>query len=296
VKYLLLGGGGFIGNHLCEYLRGLGHRVCVIDNLSTGVSMPKSANFSVCADILTFDGLEDMIKGSDAIYWLAGSVGVLNVVNNPRKTLFNNLELAYKLIPLFEKYNKRVIFTSTSEVYSDGPFSEGNNLSITPSTDLRGGYACAKLMTEFMITSGSFPYTILRLFNVTGPGQLPDYGMVLPRFIEAVRENRDIVIHGSGSQVRAFCHIQDALVQIKQVENINGEVFNIGCDENAITISELASRVIELSGSRSNIIYKDIGYSDIKHRIPDLSKLKSRIDYRCNYSVDGIILDMLKND
>jgi UDP-glucose 4-epimerase len=228
------------------------------------------------------------------VYFLAGSVGVLNVVNNPQTTMRNNIALFNKLIPLFEKHKTKVVFTSTSEVYGDGPFAEHNPASIGAPTELRWGYACAKLMTEFMITSGSFPYTIVRLFNVVGPGQRGDFGMVLPRFVDAAVNNRDIVVHGSGQQVRTFCHVQDALDQFQKIENMNGEIFNIGCDTNTITIGELAERVVKLSGSQSKIIHKEINYSDINTRIPDLTKIKSRIDYKVNYSVDDIILDMLK--
>lgn len=297
MKYLLLGGAGFIGSHLATQLINDGHSVVIIDNLSTSTFPLGKGNF-IEADIRTYEYLEPQIAAADVIYFLAASVGVNNVVNDPQGTTQNNMQLASRLIPLFEKHQKKVVFTSTSEVYGDGPFGEDDNLSIGPSTKLRWSYAAAKLMTEFMITTSTFPYTIVRLFNIVGPGQLGDHGMVLPRFVNAATTGKDLVIYGDGSQVRSFCHIEDAIDMLLQVEKINGEVFNIGNNE-AVLIKDLAERVVNLANSSSKINYVPLeqvyvkNHGDINKRIPVLDKIKSAIDYNIRYNLNDIIKDML---
>jgi UDP-glucose 4-epimerase len=208
------------------------------------------------------------------------------------------VQLNNKLIPLFQKANKHVIFSSTSEIYGEGPFHEESNASIGPSNKLRWGYATSKLMMEFMIRSSNFPYTIVRFFNVVGPGQLGDYGMVLPRFIQSAKEGKDLIVYGSGEQVRCFCHVEDAMEALVKVSKINGELFNIGNDS-PITINKLAERVIELSGSNSKIVHVPYeqafssNHADINVRIPDLKKIKQHIKYVPINMLDDIIKDML---
>jgi len=235
----------------------------------------------------------------DKIFMLAGSVGVEHVDKDPSGTLFNNLALANKMIPLFQKLrNRHVTFSSTSEIYGEGPFHEEANASIGTSSKLRWGYASAKLTTEFMIRASNFPFTIVRFFNVVGPGQLGDYGMVLPRMINAAKANEDIIVYGDGSQVRSFCHVDDAVDALIKLSNTNGELFNIGNDE-PISIKDLALRVLAFTGSQSNI--KVVPYEeafskhhgDIYRRIPDLTKIKNVIDYNPKHNLDDIIKDMI---
>jgi len=232
------------------------------------------------------------------IYHLAGSVGVEYIDKHPSETLFNNLALNNKLLPLFQRANRHVTFASTSEIYGEGPFYEESNASIGPSSKLRWGYATSKLMMEFMIRASTFPYTIVRFFNVVGPGQLGDYGMVLPRFVHAAKQGNDLIVYGTGNQVRSFCHINDATDALIKVSKTTGELFNIGNDS-PITIEQLALRVIELSGSNSKIQYVpyadafSTNHGDINLRIPDLSKIKQHVSYSPTHSLDDIIRDML---
>jgi len=290
MRYLLLGGAGFIGTHLAKRLLKEGHTVTIVDSLVTSTAPDYEVKF-IRADIRNIV-LDELIIDCDIIYFLAGSVGVANIVNNPTTTLKNNIELMTRLIPMFERYQKKVIFSSTSEVYGDGPFSEDNVLHIGPPTDLRWGYAAAKLTTEFMISASTFPYTIIRFFNVTGPGQIGDYGMVLPRFIAAAKANEDLTVYAEGQQIRSFCHIEDAIDTMLKIEKINGEIFNIGSD-GVVTIKELAERVINLSGSSSKIKYIPTPHSDIINRVPDLTKIKYLTGFVAKYTIDDIIKDML---
>jgi len=296
MKYLLLGGAGFIGTHLAKKLIALGHDVTIIDNLST--SMRPNFDVRFIETNLIYAPLDEHLISADVVYFLAGSLGVEYIDKNPKETLDNNLGLLYKLIPLFQRYNKKVVFSSTSEVYVEGPFAEDNNLTIGPPTKLRWAYAAAKLMTEFAITSNTFPYTIVRFFNIVGPGQLPDYGMVLPKFIKAAKTGQDLNVYSDGTQVRSFCHVNDAVDALLKLENINGEIFNIG-SEDPITINTLAERVIELTQSISKITYVPYdqvfskNHGDIHSRIPDLSKIKHFIGYVPTYTLDDIIKDCL---
>ena len=304
---LILGGAGFIGQHLAHrLLRTRQERVTIVDNLKTSkINLEDFAEYKnlfefIEADITQMDDNEllKLFSKNHKIYHLAGSVGVEYIDKYPSETLFNNLALNNKLLPLFQRANKHVVFSSTSEIYGEGPFYEEANASIGPSSKLRWGYATSKLMMEFMIRASNFPYTIVRFFNVVGPGQLGDYGMVLPRFVQAAKEGKDLVVYGSGQQVRCFCHINDAVDALVKVSSISGELFNIGNDS-PITINDLAERVVELSESSSKVVripYEEAfssNHGDINVRIPDLSKIKQHIKYLPIYRLDDIIKDML---
>jgi UDP-glucose 4-epimerase len=310
MNYLILGGAGFIGQHLTKALFDLKERhvgVTVIDNLKTSTKEGleqfkehKNLYRFIEADLTTIDDNEflKIARKHDKIFHLAGSVGVENVDRDPSGTLFNNLILANKLIPLFQQLNRHVTFASTSEIYGEGPFNEEDNASIGPSSKLRWGYASAKLTTEFMIRASNFPYTLVRFFNVVGPGQLGDYGMVLPRMVYAAKNNKDLIVYGDGNQIRSFCHVNDAVDALIKLSDTTGELFNIGNDE-PNTILQLAERVIELAGSQSKIELVPYEkafsnqYGDIYRRVPDLTKIKQTIGYEPKHTLDDIIKDML---
>jgi UDP-glucose 4-epimerase len=311
MNYLILGGAGFIGQHLTKSLFNQKERhvgVTVIDNLTTSnrESLEQFREYKnlyrfIEADLTTMDKEEflKIARKHDKIFMLAGSVGVEYVDKDPSGTLFNNLALANKMIPLFQELrNRHVTFSSTSEIYGEGPFYEEANASIGPSSKLRWGYASAKLTTEFMIRASNFPFTIVRFFNVVGPGQLGDYGMVLPRMIKSAKINDDIVVYGTGNQIRSFCHVNDAVDALIKLSDTTGELYNIGNDE-PISIKDLAQKVIDLSGSTSKIQlvpYEQAfskHYGDIYKRVPDLSKIKKAINYQPKYNLTDIIKDML---
>lgn len=303
-KVVILGGAGFIGRHLCERYLSRGWEVVVIDSLATSKDPVKKIRF-IKSRVQDMDKslLVSELKSADLVYHLAGSVGVEYVDKHPSKTIFNNLELANFLVPLFEEAQTKVIFSSTSEVYGDkavGDFKETDNCSIPPSTKLRWGYAASKLMTEFMFAASSFPYNIIRFFNIVGPGQVGDYGMVLPKFVEAAKKGNDLTIFGSGGQVRCFCHIDDAIEMLCRVSGggFNKEIFNIGNGVET-TINELAKAVIEVTGSSSKIKYvpyKEIfseHHADIMRRVPNTEKVEKFTGYKQKNSLTDIIEDML---
>ena len=296
MKYLLLGGAGFVGTHLAKRLIKEGHEVTIVDSLVTSTRPTFHCDF-VLGDIRDVY-LDSYIKNTDVIYFLAGSVGVEHIDKHPKETLDNNIGLMNKLIPLFDKYKKPVVFSSTSEVYGEGPFVEDASLNIGAPTKLRWAYACAKLMTEFSIAASDFPYVIVRFFNVVGPGQLGDYGMVLPRMIRAAKNNEDITVYGTGEQVRSFCHVSDAVEYLRRIESCYGEIFNLG-SENPVTINHLAERVVSLTNSQSKIVHMPYeqafskNHGDIIKRVPDLTKLKYMTGYLAQYDLDAIIKDTI---
>lgn len=292
MKYLLLGGAGFIGTHLANHLVRHGHHVTVVDTLvtSTGDRLYPEVDF-IKADVAS-SGIDALIARHDVIYFLAGSVGVLNVINDPLATFENNMRIAQNLIPALKKHQKRVIFSSTSEVYGEGPFKEDNNLTIGPPTELRWTYAVAKLSTEFMIAAAGVPSTIVRFFNVVGPGQVSQYGMVLPRFIEAAKQNNPLLVYGDGNQTRSFCHVDDAIKMLRELEKSAPGIYNVG-SYNSTTILELAQRVIDLTESESVIKFVDLPCTDISFRVPDLRKLHDTIGNLSTHNLDDIIKSMI---
>lgn len=307
MNFLILGGAGFIGQHLtATLLTDSNDTVTVIDSLRTSrINQATLAQYGsrykfIQADITTMDRthLLDVCQSADVIYHLAGSVGVEYIDKDPRGTLFNNLNLNNVLIPIFQQANKHVVFSSTSEIYGEGPFVETSSASIGPSTKLRWGYAASKLMMEFMLNASNIPVTIVRFFNVVGPGQVGDYGMVLPRFVKAALMNEDLVVYGTGKQIRSFCHINDAIDALVRVTPYVGELFNIGNAE-PVTIYELAERVIELTGSSSSIItvpYEQAfsaHHGDINNRVPDLTKIRLMTGYQPEYNLDDIIYSVI---
>ena len=280
--------------------------VTVIDNLKTSNhdeeywKQFKNIYRFIHADVTEMDHKElvRLIQKHQRVYHFAGSVGVEYIDKDPSGTLANNLALNNKLIPIFKDARRHVVFSSTSEIYGNGPFGEDDNASIGPSSKLRWGYAASKLMMEFQLRAENIDHTTVRFFNVVGPGQLGDYGMVLPRFIKAAKNNDDLIVYGNGMQVRSFCHVKDAVDALIRVSDINGEIFNIGNDQ-PITIGALAERVIELSGSSSKIVYVPYeqafskNHGDIVKRVPDLTKIKAITGYVPQYGLDDIIKDML---
>lgn len=283
-----------------------GHNVTIIDNFSTS-SFENIKSYTDKLILINSDLKEindefllSIFKQQDIIYHLAGSVGVSLGDKNPKDTLFNNVGLANKLIPLFDKAKTHVVFSSTSEVYGNGPtFKEEDFTAIGPSSKTRWGYSCSKLLTEFMLRASDCPHTIVRFFNVVGPGQLGDYGMVLPRFVAAAKDGRDLRVYGDGNMVRSFCHVEDMLDTLLEIQNDSGELYNLGNNKEPVTMIELANRVIKVAGSTSKI--KIVPYSeafsqkfeDIFYRVPNLDKLNQRINYSPKYGLDDIIRDML---
>jgi UDP-glucose 4-epimerase len=298
---LVTGGAGFIGSHLVERLLADGHFIVVIDDFSTGsaenlrsvAGNPKlsiiESRISSCAK------LSELAAGAKAIYHLAAAVGVELVVKSPIHTLETNLHETEVLLKAAAPNRTTVLLASTSEVYgkSEKPlFSEDDDLLIGPPDKTRWGYACSKLMDEFLALAyaqeKALPVTITRLFNTVGPRQTGRYGMVLPRFITAAKRGEPLIVHGDGLQSRCFCFVKDtveALVRLQNSDAARGEVFNIGSTEE-ISILELAELVIATLGSKSKIELLPYdqayapGFEDMRRRKPSVAKLAAAIGFQ----------------
>jgi UDP-glucose 4-epimerase len=298
---LITGGAGFIGSHLAERLLAEGNAVVVVDDFSTGSAdnlrkVAGNRNLRIIQTTISHCAeLPELTAQARAIYHLAAAVGVELVVKSPIHTLETNLHETEVLLEAAAGHSAPVLLASTSEVYgkSEKPvFSEDDDLLIGPPNKSRWGYACSKLMDEFLALAyaqeKSLPVTIARLFNTVGPRQTGRYGMVLPRFIAAAKRGEPLLVHGDGLQSRCFSFVQDtveALVRLQNCTAARGEVFHIGSTEE-ITILDLAKLVIATLGSKSKIElipYEQAytpGFEDMRRRKPNVGKLASVTGFR----------------
>jgi UDP-glucose 4-epimerase len=307
---LVTGGAGFIGSHLVERLLGENHRVTVVDDLSTGRLENLSASLQnpnlkfIESTVSACVQLPELAASAQFIYHLAAAVGVDLVVTSPIHTIRNNLHETEVLLEAADKSHTPVLLASTSEVYgkSQKPaFAETDDLLIGPPYLGRWGYACSKLMDEFMALAYSrerkLPVVIARFFNTVGPRQTGRYGMVLPRFIEAAKAGRPLRVFGDGRQTRCFCLVHDtveALIRLRDCQAARGEVFNIGSTEE-ISILDLAHKVIETLDSSSPIEFISYdqayvpGFEDMRRRKPVVDKLDRITGFRPRTSLQDII-------
>jgi len=310
MKILITGGAGFIGSHLAEGHLKRGDEVYIIDDLSTG-SMENigrikgQPNFHYYLDSVTNHHLmAELVDLCDAVHHLAAAVGVRLIVESPVNTIETNVHGTEVVLQHAAKKRKRVLITSTSEVYGKRdrvPFSEDEDLVMGATDKGRWSYACSKAMDEFMAIAywkeKKVPTVIARLFNTVGPRQTGRYGMVIPNFVRQALTGKDITVYGDGSQSRCFTHVSDvvgALMRLIDNQKAVGEVYNIGSDRE-VTILELAERVKSLTGSDSKIVfvpydqaYED-GFEDMLRRVPDISKIHKLIDYQPTFDLNEIL-------
>ncbi len=299
---LVTGGAGFIGSHLVERLLGEGNSVTVIDDCSTGrlenlQSVREHPELAVIQAKISDCGnpLVDLARESQAIYHLAAAVGVELVMDSALKTIESNLRETQVMLDAASAAGTPILLTSTSEVYgksTKSAFSEEDDLLIGSPHLSRWSYACSKLMDEFLALAHArekkTPVVIARLFNTVGPRQTGQYGMVLPRFIEAARKGQPLKVFGDGSQTRCFCYVDDtveALVRLQNCPAAKGEIFNVG-RSTEISIGELAVLVIRLLNSASSIEYVPYakayapGFQDMLRRKPIVDKLAQYVGFQ----------------
>lgn len=315
MRILITGGAGFIGSHLSEDLLGMGHSVHVIDDLSTGrieniLHLKAHPRFQYTIEsIMNTPVTAELVDLCDVVCHAAAAVGVRLIVESPVRTIETNIRGTEIVLQLAAKKNKKVIVFSTSEVYgkaSKVPFAEDDDLVLGPTSRGRWSYACSKAIDEFLALAycreKGLPVVVVRLFNTVGPRQTGRYGMVLPTFVKQALESRELTVFGDGRQSRCFSHVSDivdALGRLIDCDDAIGQVFNIGNDEE-ITISDLAERVIRISGSSSGIslIPYDqayaVGFEDMPRRVPDLTKIRAAIGYEPRLNLDAIIRSVIE--
>ncbi len=313
MKILITGGAGFVGSHLADKLLGEGHHITVIDDLSTGrysniAHLEDHERFRLIIDtVLNADIMETLVQETDRVYHMASAVGVRLIMEQPVKTIETIFHGTDVVLGRCSKYRKRVLIPSTSEVYGKGisvPFKEDDDL-LTGATDKhRWAYACAKTLDEFLALAHfketRLPVVVARLFNTVGPRQTGQYGMVVPRFVDAALRNEPIEVHGDGTQSRCFGHVTDVvdgLTAALESQACFGQVINIGSDAE-VTINELAEKAISLTGSTSTVRYVPYeeaygeGFEDMQRRVPSLEKAKRLLGYQPTRSLVDIINDV----
>lgn len=293
-KVIVTGGAGFIGSNLVKKLLDLNvEKLLIIDDLSTGNESNISSIVSdervqfLNSKIEDIESINELFKDYDFCYHLAAGVGVQYIMDNLSESLLTNILATHKVLEACQVNELPILLTSTSEVYGvaeDDVWTEETKSLIGPTTKLRWSYAASKMIDEFIALSlfeeGKVSPIIVRLFNIIGPNQLSKYGMVVPRFIESALEDKDILIHGDGSQSRSFTWVDDVvnyLIKLAEVKAY-GEVFNIGQTEE-ISIKNLAELIIEKTNSKSQIIFKSHeeifgkAFEDPKRRTPGIDKI-----------------------
>jgi UDP-glucose 4-epimerase len=273
MRFLITGGSGFIGSHLVETLVARGDEVVIIDNQSTGsiknLQKIESKVKFISGDVLDKALLQKYVSEVDYVVHLAAALGVFNIVNKPLQSLKINIQGTENVLEWADKFKKPVLIASTSEVYGKNdkvPLNEEDDRIIGHPLKSRWSYSEAKAVDEslayFYFLENKLPIRIVRFFNTVGPRQVGQYGMVVPRFVTAALKNESIQVYGSGDQIRCFCHVADAiraLLLLIDSEKAIGQVFNVGNNQQ-ISIMDLAKKVIEITGSKSEI--NKIPYSE----------------------------------
>lgn len=304
MNVLITGGGGFLGSHLADALIERGDQVFVLDNGSTLKvrHLMRKAGFRYVRDsILDAEILDGLIAKVDMIFHLAAVVGVEHYVGDPYEVLNVNVNGTQNVLRLAFKYQKKVVFSSTSEVYGRNPkvpWREDDDRVLGSTRIDRWCYSTSKAVGEhfcFAYHRIGLPVTVVRFFNVYGPRlDRLDVGRVITIFLGQAFRGEPLTVIGDGQQTRCFTYVTDAVAALLAAgvkDGTNGEVFNIGTDVET-TIAELARRIIALTGARSELrfveqasIYGE-SYEDIPRRVPDVTRMREILGVRADTPLD----------
>ena len=309
---LVTGGAGFIGRSLTSQLLEREHAVVVLDDGSTGVlgDVPSGASV-VSGDVREPGVVAQAMRGVDCVFHLAAAVGPRLVAEDPVDTWSRNVEGTAEVVRQAAARGARFLFVSSSEVYDAGQLAMRGAMTESESVTLdprgrRELYAISKIAGESLIwaqhRAAHFAATIVRPFNVVGPGQQGRYGMVMARFADAIRGGRALEVYGDGSQRRCFLHVDDAvaaLIKLAETRQSIGKTVNVGSD-NEVSIGELARRFVRVAHASNEICFRPFAevygeaFRDPRRRLPDLAQLRSLIHWTPNRSLDDVILDVLR--
>ena len=308
MRAFITGGAGFIGSHLADALIARGDTVTILDNMSTG----SAANIAHLegkitvhnGDIRDADLVNKLVQEADIVFHMAAALGVKNIMEHTIESIDRNFNGSEVVLNAATKHNKRLIIASTSEIYGKNPnqpLHEESDRVVGAPQKIRWTYSDAKALEEAVAhtlhKTHGLKVTTVRFFNTVGPRQTGQYGMVVPRFIQAALKNEDIVIYDDGSQSRVFCHVEDAVravLTLADTDSTIGDYFNVG-GTGEITIKELAEKIIERTGSKStlkHIAYSEAyptGFEDMQRRVPDITKIKKTINWQPTHTLDSII-------
>jgi UDP-glucose 4-epimerase len=299
-RILITGGAGFIGTTLARRLVDA-NEIVAYDNLHrdalTGTELAEHPHFTfVQGDVLDAPTLAELARGATHIVHAAAIAGVDTVLESPVRTMRVNLIGTYNVLEAALQTRdtlERLVEFSTSEVFGTYAFRVDERSATTQGSvgEARWTYAVSKLAGEHMAHAYhqelGLPTTTVRPFNVYGPGQIG--GGAIRAFIEAALAGRDLTIHGDGSQIRAWCYVDDmvdALLLALEHPNAVGESFNIGNPRSAVTIFDLARRIKALSGCPGEIVFRPLHYLDVELRIPNVDKARALLGFEAKVELD----------
>jgi UDP-glucose 4-epimerase len=248
--------------------------------------------------------VEKLVADADIVFHMAAALGVKNIMEHTIESIDRNFNGSEVVLNAATKHNRRLIIASTSEIYGKNPnqpLHEESDRVVGAPQKIRWTYSDAKALEEAVAhtlhKTHGLKVTTVRFFNTVGPRQTGQYGMVVPRFIQAALNNDDIVVYDDGSQSRVFCHVEDAVravITVSETDSTIGNYFNVG-GTGEITIKELASKIIERTNSKSTIKYipyseaYPAGFEDMQRRVPDITKIKKTINWHPTHTLDSII-------
>jgi len=307
MKVCVTGGAGFIGSNLTGKLLSMGNEVIVIDNLKTGTKenlkeFENNSRFTFSNSSILDGNLFDLLEGVDVVFHEAAMVDVEASIKNPEETFRVNVDGTVNLLDACVKSEvKEIIMASSCAVYSENdiPSKEVSEL------DAKSPYAESKIRAEKSVKRYSdkygIKYNIMRYFNVYGPNQRMNsgYAAVIPKFITNALKGEKLTIYGDGSQGRDFVFVEDVVNANMLCLNrgVDGEIFNIGSGKE-VTINQLAEKIIELTGSDSEIEHTD-AKEEIMHSMADITLSKRKLTYLPSYPLEEglkITIDWIKRN
>jgi UDP-glucose 4-epimerase len=311
MRAFITGGAGFIGSHLADSLIARGDSVTILDNLSTG-SKKNIAHLEGKitvheGDIRHKELVDELVAESDVVFHMAAALGVKNIMEHTIESIDRNFNGSEVVLHAATKHNKRLLIASTSEIYGKNPnqpLHEESDRVVGAPQKIRWTYSDAKALEEAVAhtlhKTHGLKVTTVRFFNTVGPRQTGQYGMVVPRFIQAALKDEDIIIYDDGSQSRVFCHVEDAVkavLTLIETDSTIGDYFNVG-GTGETTIKELAEKTIERTNSKSHITFipyteaYPAGFEDMQRRVPDITKAKTALNWKPTRNLDQIISDV----
>jgi UDP-glucuronate decarboxylase len=294
-RILITGGAGFLGSHLSERLLALGHDVLCVDNYFTGtkdniVHLFADPHFEVLRHDVTFPLYIEV----DEIYNLACPASPVHYQFDPVQTTKTSVHGAINMLGLAKRVRAKIFQASTSEVYGDPtehPQREsyrGSVNPIGPRACYDEGKRCAETLFFDYFRQHKLRIKVARIFNTYGPRMHPNDGRVVSNFVIQALKGEPITLYGDGSQTRAFCYVDDLIdgfIRLMDTpDDVTGPV-NLGNPVER-TVKQLAERVLELSGSKSKIVYKPLPVDDPKQRCPDITLAKSLLKWEPSVPLD----------
>jgi UDP-glucuronate decarboxylase len=288
MKLLVTGGAGFLGSHLCEKLIQQGHEVICLDNLYTGSkSNIKKLQDNKKFEFLRHDVTFPLYLEVDGVFNLACPASPVHYQKNPTQTLKTSIHGAINLLGLAKRTGARILQASTSEVYGDPSVSPQDETywgNVNP-IGIRACYDEGKRAAEtlFIDTYRQFgtDIRIARIFNTYGPKMAINDGRVVSNFINQALTGADLTVYGKGEQTRSFCYVDDlidGLISLFFEENVHTPI-NLG-NPDTITMNELAKEIIELTNSKSEIVYKPLPQDDPIQRKPDINQAFKLLNWK----------------